>query len=217
MACRSKFILWGSSGHAKVLADLIREQNGEIIALFDNSERAVSIVAGVPIWYGKKGFQEWVSRQDDLHDVSAAVAIGGARGVDRLQITYLFREHGFRLPNLIHIKACIAPSVELGEANQFLANSNVASDAKIGNACIINHNANIDHECVIGNGVHIAPSATLCGCVTIDDFVLIGAGAVILPRIKIGENAIVGAGAVVTRDVPPCQTVIGNPARHIKM
>lgn len=44
----------------------------------------------------------------------------------------------------------------------------------------------------------------------------IGAGAVILPGITIGAGAMVGAGAVVCRDVPPGQTVIGNPARIIE-
>ena len=43
----------------------------------------------------------------------------------------------------------------------------------------------------------------------------IGAGAVILPGIVVGEGAMVGAGAVVCRDVPPGQTVVGNPARVV--
>jgi UDP-2-acetamido-3-amino-2,3-dideoxy-glucuronate N-acetyltransferase len=40
----------------------------------------------------------------------------------------------------------------------------------------------------------------------------IGAGAVILPGVTIGEGAMIGAGAVVTKDVPPGETVVGNPA-----
>jgi sugar O-acyltransferase (sialic acid O-acetyltransferase NeuD family) len=215
MVARTKFILWGSSGHAKVLSDLIQEQNGEVIALFDNSERAVSVIDGAPIWYGDKGFYKWVSTQDDLRNVSAAVAIGGARGADRLHITALLREHGLLLSNLVHEKAYIAPSAKLGEANQFLANSTVAAAAKLGSACIVNHNVNIDHECEIGNGVHVAPNATLCGCVTIGDFSMVGAGAVILPNLKIGRNVIIGAGSVVTKDVPESSVVIGNPARRI--
>lgn len=43
----------------------------------------------------------------------------------------------------------------------------------------------------------------------------IGAGAVILPGVSIGQGALIGAGAVVTRDVPPGETWIGNPARSM--
>ena len=41
----------------------------------------------------------------------------------------------------------------------------------------------------------------------------IGAGATILPGITIGQNAVIGAGSVVTRDVPECETWVGNPAK----
>lgn len=43
----------------------------------------------------------------------------------------------------------------------------------------------------------------------------IGAGAVILPGLRIGAGAMIGAGAVVTRDVPPGETWVGNPARRL--
>ena len=45
----------------------------------------------------------------------------------------------------------------------------------------------------------------------------IGAGATILPGICVGAHAIVGAASVVTKDVPDCAVVVGNPARVVKM
>jgi acetyltransferase-like isoleucine patch superfamily enzyme len=44
----------------------------------------------------------------------------------------------------------------------------------------------------------------------------IGANATILCGITVGENAMIGAGAVVTKNVPPCAVVMGNPARIIR-
>ena len=49
----------------------------------------------------------------------------------------------------------------------------------------------------------------------IGNYVLIGTGAIVMPGVCIGEAAAVGAGAVVTRDVPPCTIVVGNPAKRI--
>jgi acetyltransferase-like isoleucine patch superfamily enzyme len=43
----------------------------------------------------------------------------------------------------------------------------------------------------------------------------VGSGATILAGVRIGRGAMVGAGSVVTKDVPPGQTVCGNPARPI--
>ena len=51
----------------------------------------------------------------------------------------------------------------------------------------------------------------------IEDDVSIGAGAGILPGVRLGRGCLVGAGAVVTRDVEPYQTVVGNPARPLRV
>ena len=45
----------------------------------------------------------------------------------------------------------------------------------------------------------------------------IGANATILCGVTIGEGAMVGAGSVVTKDVPACAVVAGNPARILRM
>ncbi len=51
--------------------------------------------------------------------------------------------------------------------------------------------------------------------VIISDFVWCGANVTILPGVVIGEGAIVGAGSLISKDVPECTIVGGNPARVI--
>lgn len=46
---------------------------------------------------------------------------------------------------------------------------------------------------------------------------VVGAGAKILGGIRVGDNVKVGANSVVLKSVPPNSTVIGVPARVIKM
>ena len=45
----------------------------------------------------------------------------------------------------------------------------------------------------------------------------IGSGVTILANVVIGEGALVGAGSVVTKDVPPFNVVVGNPAKVVKL
>lgn len=52
--------------------------------------------------------------------------------------------------------------------------------------------------------------------VTIEENVWIGSRVIIIPGVTIGEGAVIGAGAIVTKDVPPCAVVAGNPARIIR-
>jgi sugar O-acyltransferase (sialic acid O-acetyltransferase NeuD family) len=215
MSVKRRFVVWGSSGHAKVLAELLAAKGYQLAALFDNAPEARSIAADIPLYTGEAGFAQWVSANDPA-DYSALVAIGGARGEDRIAIQALFRRHGLSVPSVCHPEAFVAASARIGAGTQVLAHALVAADASIGAACILNHKAAVDHECNVGDGVHLAPGVTLCGCVEIGTNVFIGAGSCVLPRIKIGEGSTIGAGSLVTCDIPSGVVAYGRPAKVIR-
>lgn len=97
--------------------------------------------------------------------------------------------------------------------------------ARIGKGIMIDHAHSIviGETAVVGDNVSMLHSVTLGGTgkeeeirhPTIEDGVLIGAGAKVLGNIKVGRCSRIAAGSVVLREVPPCKTVAGVPAKIV--
>ena len=124
------------------------------------------------------------------------------------------------LPGLSNIQ-----SFHIGPRAKIHSHVWIGKEARIGSHCLIQAYAFIPDLVVLGDNVFIGPRVTFTNekhpksgewqkTVVCDD-ACIGAGAVILPGITIGEGAIIGAGAVVTKDVPPGETWVGNPAHPL--
>ncbi len=115
----------------------------------------------------------------------------------------------------------------LSQLVRFLTFIEIHPGAKIGRGFFIDHGDGvvIGETAEVGDNVIIYHQVTLGGTgkehgkrhPTINSGVIIGAGAKILGNISIGENCKVGAGSVVLHDVPAFSTVVGNPARIVKV
>ena len=91
---------------------------------------------------------------------------------------------------------------------------------KIGQGTIFSHEIQVfaRNHCYDARDLEFLPydSRFVSEKVVIGEYVWVGARAIILPGVTIGDGAVIGAGAVVTKDVPPCAIVGGNPAKVIK-
>lgn len=190
--------LYGASGHAKVIIEILELCGIKVKGLFDDNPTIKTILD-----YNVLGpYDSTILNNDQL-----IISIGN----NELRKT-ISQQLNLDFGKAIHPSAVISRRSSIGFGSVIMGNAIINSDTIISKHAIINTSASIDHDCIIEDFVHISPNATLCGGVFIGEGTHVGAAAVIIPGIKIGKWATIGAGAVVIRDVPDFTTVVGNPA-----
>lgn len=194
-------ILFGASGHAKVIIDIL-EKSGEVIDfLIDANPELTSLL----------GYKVYTEDRVPEHNQPVIISIGN--NAIRKRIAHRLPD---RFGTAIHPLSVVDERALIGKGTVVMANAVINSSVHIGDHCIINTSASVDHDCKIGSFVHISPGATLCGGISIGEGSQIGAGATVIPNLTIGKGVIVGAGAVIIRDIPDGAVVVGNPGRIIK-
>ncbi len=208
MSEASRVFVFGASGHAKVVLDILaRSGTGVSAVIDDDPSRAGQLVLGHRVAGGREALARLGAAAG-----RGIVAIGANEA--RRAVAQWLAAQGYAFSSAVHPAAILGDGVHVGDGTVLMAGAIVNADTNVGMHCIINTRASIDHDCRVGDGVHVAPGATLCGGVVVGDGAFIGAGATVVPGRQIGSGAIIGAGAVVLHDVPDRALVSGNPARR---
>ena len=155
--------------------------------------------------------------------LSVILTYPGVKAVFFHQISNFFYKAGFDLVARI-----------ISQTIRFFTGIEIHPGAKIGKNLFIDHGMGvvIGETSEIGNNVTIYHAVTLGGSSpsidserqrhekrhpTIGDDVVIGSGAQIIGPIKIGNKSRIASNAVVVKDVPDNATMVGIPAKVVKL
>lgn len=207
----TKVFVFGASGHAKVVIDIL-ERMPEIEVAFAVDDAAAAkgrSICGYSIIGGRNELL--------AHRVEAAAGIVtiGDNAARRDAAAWLVAQ-GFQFGRAIHPAAILARDVTVGDGTVIMAGCVINTDTSVGANVIVNTGSTIDHDCAIGDGAHLAPGCHLCGGVKIGAGSFLGAGTTVVPGVRIGANAVVGAGSTVLDHVADGARVAGSPARPLE-
>jgi sugar O-acyltransferase (sialic acid O-acetyltransferase NeuD family) len=214
------YAIIGAGGHGKEIMPLARMrfkkeiERGEVDLLFVvenihedkvlNSQKIISL-------------EKYLKIDAELY---FNIAIGNSLARERL--SKLLTSQGCRPFSVVAADVTMLDGVKLGEGYTISPQTIITSNVTIGDYFQANCQCVISHDCQIGNFVTLAPGVRCNGNVIIEDHAYIGAGSVIIngtsdKPLIIGRNSVVGMGAIVIRNVSANTTVVGNPAKVIKV
>lgn len=196
-------IVYGASGHGKVIIEILESMGISEIEVWDDADKP-------PLWQHQVRKPFYGGDTDELFVISIGVNATRKKVAQQLQERVSFG-------TAVHSDAFLSGRVLVGEGTVVMAGVTVNADTTIGKHCIINTSASIDHDCKVGDYAHVSPNATLSGDVHIGEGTHFGAAAVAIQGVRIGKWCTIGAGAVVIGDIPDYATAVGCPAKVIKI
>lgn len=132
-----------------------------------------------------------------------------------------------RVAHYFYRSKCFFIARWISQVNRFFTGIEIHPGAKIGKGLFIDHGSGvvigettkIGDNCTIYQGVTLGGNGKEKGKrhPTLGNNVMIGAGARVLGAFSIGDNAQIAANSVVLEEVPSGATVVGSPAKVIKI
>jgi sugar O-acyltransferase (sialic acid O-acetyltransferase NeuD family) len=210
-----KIAIFGAGGLGREVLQIILDIN-ELDEIWDFQGFIVepeyfknNTVHGYPVFDCSK----WLNNN---FDTSIAVAIGSS--AQRFQAVSRIESAGHsNFATLVHPRACLGRFVSLGEGTIICSGALVTTDIEIGKHAHVNIGVTIGHDVVLGDFSTLNPNVSLSGNVNVGLGAEIGTSSVVVPKCQVGKWTILGAGSVVVRDVLDNTTVVGSPARVIKV
>ncbi|GGW64382.1 sugar O-acyltransferase (sialic acid O-acetyltransferase NeuD family) [Winogradskyella epiphytica] len=207
-------LIYGASGHAKMIIDIVQKNNNYTIKGFIDSYKPIGkVIKGYKIL----GCLEQLPALVEELDINAVVvAVGDNFTRHRAYNKIKNLVPHVKFASIIHPSAILASDVKIEEGTVIMANVIINANAKVGKLCILNSASSLGHDSTMSDFSSLASRATIAGNVQIGFCSAICLSVTVIQNIKIGNNTVIGAGSLVIRSIGDLKLAFGNPIDVVK-
>ena len=123
----------------------------------------------------------------------------------------------FKFATIVHPRVWLHDYMTLGEGTIIYEGAILTTNIKVGNHVIISPKCGIGHDSIIKDYVSLLWNVNISGNDVIEEGVMMGSASTVIQGKRIGKGSTVGAGAVVIDNIDSYSTVVGVPAKVIKV
>lgn len=147
----------------------------------------------------------------------AVIAIGSPSA--KRAVSIKLKGLGFKFPNLVHPSAVSATNLLQSKSEGIIISPNcvIGSNVDFAHHVYLNFMVGVGHDTRFESYIQVNPGVQIGGAVSVEEGVLIGSGSTIRQGLKVRRASTVGSGSVVLSQVREGITVIGNPAKRLKL
>ena len=166
------WLILGSGGHGRSVADSIRAQGDAVLGFLDDSRPADELVAGIPVLGPLRLAWDGALTPDRF-----VVAIGNPALRQRWQ--QVLEAAGAPVVVVVHPSACLSSSAQLAPGCVVLAGAVINAEARLERGVIVNRGAVVDHDASCGAYSQLGVNAAMGGGSWLGPLASLAAGEVL--------------------------------------
>lgn len=181
-----RLLIVGAGGHGRSVAEAALACGTFTLSGFLDDQ--ATHVWEFPVLGGTQDVAAWRTVAD-----AAIVAVGN--NALRQQLQQRLTQAGFTLATVVHPRAVVSPTANLGVGCAVMAGAIIGTEAKLGRGVIVNSGAVVDHHCVVEDYGHLGVAAAMAGGTQLGAGAWMQAGSALGYGVKVPPGAILPPGS----------------------
>ena len=210
----NNILIYGASGHSKMILDIILKNNEYNIIGFIDSYKSINTEI-----YGYKviGNLNSLSKLIQEHTIFGIIIAIGDNFLRRNAYNKIINiAPDIEFIPVIHPSTVLANDVVIPKGTVLMAGTIINANAKIGEFCILNTKSSLGHDSIMSDFSSMASGATTGGNVRIGFCSAISLDVTIIQNVSIGDYTVIGAGSLVLNDIEDFKKAYGTPINYIE-